>query len=229
VASNTWRLRLAATTLPSTSRLAARHTSATTARPALARVIRARVSRSSASVRTVAMLGATAASRSCAAMCFRRRQVGCAHVAGDEGVEHAVAEDALQPQARLHAALAVDGHQRASTGVPRMSKRSRSPTCRPSWSASRSSIATSGSPAVVLRPPGAAVDDHVVEIAGAVAELVLVACLAGALAVGAVAQGLAIDPRQAAQHQRRGAAGVAGRAWRPGCRDSSGICSVCTS
>ena len=28
---------------------------------------------------------------------------------GDEGVEHAVAEDGLQPQPRLHAALAVDG------------------------------------------------------------------------------------------------------------------------
>jgi hypothetical protein len=81
---------------------------------------------------------------------------------------------------------------------------------------------------VVLGPPGAAVDHHVVEIAAAVAQLVLVARLARTVAVVTLAQFFAVDGRQAAQHQRCGAHILqSGRGLQALVQQR--ICSVCTS
>lgn len=149
-------------------------------------------------------------------------------MARDVGVEHAIAEDALQPQAGLQAALRIHGHQLCVDRRAQDVEAQAVADLQPELVDLAVFHGNQRRAPVVLGPPGATHQHHVIDIAGAVAEFLLVACLAGALAFVAVAQGLAIDPRQPAQHQRRGL-----QACRPGvaCRvcDSSGSCSVCTS
>ena len=56
--------------------------------------------------------------------------------------------------------------------------------------------------AVIRRPPRAAYDHHVVEIAGAIAELVLVARFERALSIVARAQRGAVHLREPPEHER---------------------------